>query len=200
MALERRRVERSDILPLADYVKVRKLRKQALLSLKQRRRVDVGPVATLYFECFEMVLHQIQEMLYIEKGGEEQLLGELEAYNPLIPDGRELVATVMLEIDNPERRRRILAGLGGIEGSMMLTVSGAEIVGVPEKDQDRTTADGKASSVQFVHFPFTDHQVALFCAPGAAVTVGFRHPAYAHSAVLSEATRCALAADFRAPC
>src|SRR5690606_12633858 len=97
---------------------------------------------------------QIQEMLYIERGGDAQLTDELAAYNPLIPQGRELVATFMIEIEDEARRRRILAKLGGIEKTITLEIDGAAIQAVPEADQERTTATGKTSSVHFLHFPF----------------------------------------------
>jgi hypothetical protein len=139
---------------------------------------------------------QVHEMVYIEKGGPEQVPGELVAYNPLIPNGRELVATFMIEIDDAERRRRILSTLGGVEDTAFISVNGERIAACPETDQDRTTADGKASSVQFVHFPFTDAQAAAFRAPGAQVILGMSHPAYNHMAVLSDAVRGELSGDF----
>jgi hypothetical protein len=135
-------------------------------------------------------------MLYIERGGEGQIADELAAYNPLIPNGRELVATLMFEIDEPDRRGRFLDGLGGVEETVTFTVGGHVVRGVPEADVDRTSADGKASSVQFLHFPFTAAQVAAFRAPDARVILGIEHPKYAHMTVLAEAARRALAADF----
>ena len=138
----------------------------------------------------------MHEMLYIEKGGEEQAKDELAAYNPLIPNGQELVATFMIEIDDPLRRARVLAGLGGIENAAFLSFAGEKIAGVAEQDQDRTTEEGKASSVQFVHFPFTKEQIDAFKTADTQVILGFAHPAYSHMAVLSEDVRKALAADF----
>jgi hypothetical protein len=142
------------------------------------------------------MLHQVQEMLFIEKGGAEQIPDELAAYNPLIPNGRELTATVMFEIDEPVRRARVLATLGGIEHTMYLRVGGETIKGVAEDDQDRTNAEGKASSVHFVHFPFSAAQIAAFRRPGAEVVAGFAHASYGHMAVLPDAVRTALARDF----
>src|SRR5690606_7319169 len=120
----------------------------------------------------------------------------LAAYNPLIPKGRELVATMMIEIDDPVRRARVLAGLGGIEETVTLTVGGEKIAAVAETDVDRTTAAGKASSVQFVHFPFTDHQGAVFRQPGAEIVLAIGHAGYRHMAVMPEEVRAALSADF----
>ena len=139
---------------------------------------------------------QVQEMLYIEKGGDEQLVDELQAYNPLVPKGRELCATFMIEIDDPERRKRILGRLGGIEESSFVTVNGEKVMGASEEDTDRTSAEGKASSVQFVHFAFTPAQIEAFKKPGAQIVVGFEHANYAHMSVLPENVRAALATDF----
>ena len=191
-----RKITEADILPLPDYVKVRAQRRTAISALKKNRRLEVGPFATFYFESFDTMLHQVQEMLYIEKGGAAQVPDELAAYNPLIPDGRELTATVMLEIDDPVRRARVLAMLGGIEHAMFIRFAGETVKGVAEDDQERTRADGKASSVHFAHFPFTAEQVAKFKAPGTEVVVGFSHENYGHMAVMSETVRAALAKDF----
>ncbi len=189
---------RADIMALADYEAVRKEKRREVAQLKKNRRVEVGAAATFYFENRATMWHQIHEMLFIEKGGEEQIADELAAYNPLIPNGRELVATVMIEIDDERRRRTVLARLGGFEETMFIRFGDREVKGVPEDDLDRTTADGKASSVQFVHFPFTDAQAAAFksgkSGPGEAI-VGVGHPNYAHMAVMSDAVQAALAAD-----
>jgi hypothetical protein len=189
-------ITRADILPMADYTAARKERRHALVEVKKHRRLEVGPVCMFYFENFETMWNQIHEMLFIEKGGEAQIADELSAYNPLIPKGRELVATVMFEIDDPVRRGALLAKLGGVEQTAFIRIGGETINGVPEEDVDRTSAAGKASSVQFIHFPFTDAQVAAFRAPEAEIVVGFSHPEYAHMAALPALVRQALAGDF----
>lgn len=185
-----------DLMPVADYVTVRKEKRAAVVALKKNRRLEVGPFATFHFECWETMWSQIQEMLYIEKGGEEQIQGELDAYNPLIPKGQELVATVMFEIDDPLRRARVLARLGGVEETGFVEIGGERVRGKAEEDQDRTNAEGKASSVQFMRFTFTPAQIAKFKTAGTQVLVGFDHPEYGHLAVMPEATREALAKDF----
>lgn len=195
MASNKREVTREDILPLEVYAAERKDWRAKLAEVKRDRRVAVGPVATFYFENYQTMWYQIHEMLFIEKGGEAQVADELAAYNPLVPKGDELVATVMFEIDDPDRRQRFLAGLGGVEETAFLKVGGETVAGVPEADVDRTSAAGKASSVQFVHFPFTADQAAAFKAEGAEVVLGFSHPAYAHMTALPEPVRRALAAD-----
>ena len=186
----------ADILPPAEYAKQRVELRRRIGATKRDRRVAVGPDVTFYFESYETMWLQVQEMLHIEKGGEAQLVEELHAYNPLIPNGSELVATFMIEIDDPARRQRVLAGLGGIEETAFLRVGGETIKARAEADQDRTTAEGKASSVQFVHFPFTRNQVEAFRKPGAEIVVSVGHPFYRHMAVMPEAVRAALAEDF----
>ena len=158
--------------------------------------MEVGPFATFFFENYQTMWHQVHEMLYIEKGGEAQIADELSAYNPLIPKGRELVATVMLEIDDPVQRATTLAKLGGIETKMFVSIGGEQIRGLPEGDLERTKADGKTSSVHFVHFPFSEAQAAAFKKPQTQVIVGFDHPNYGHMAVMSPAVKQALAEDF----
>ena len=192
----RHEIIRADILGMEDYAAARPKKKRAVAELKKHRRVAVGPDATFYFESYDTMLHQVHEMLYIEKGGEQQIEDELRAYNPMIPNGRELVATLMFEIDEPDRRGEFLAGLGGVEETVTLTLNGETITATPEHDVDRTTADGKASSIQFLHFAFTDAQVEKFQTPAARVTIAIGHQKYGHLAVLPEAVRQALAQDF----
>lgn len=188
-------ISRDDLLPPDQYARERHDHGRRIAALKKVRRVSVGPDATFYFENFETMWFQIQEMLHIEKGGEEQVAGELAAYNPLIPQGRELVATMMMEIPDPDRRAAVLSKLGGIEETATLTVAGEIINGVPEEDADRTNAAGKASSVQFIHFPFTDAQAAAFCKSGSDVVLALAHPEYRHMAGIPEDVRSALASD-----
>ena len=192
----KREITPADIWPLDRYSAERKTLKKALVEKKRDRRLDVGPFATFYFENYDTMWSQIQEMLWIEKGGDEQLADELSAYNPLIPQGSELVATVMFEIDDKPRREAFLAKLGGIEETAFIEFDGERVMAVPEADVDRTTADGKASSVQFLHFPFTAEQKEKFRKPNTRVIVGFEHSAYSHMSVLGEAGRAALAEDF----
>jgi hypothetical protein len=193
---KKHRLTPSDILPMAEYGKIRAEARRKISERKRNRRAEVGPFVTFYFECYETMWMQVHEMIFIEKGGPEQVEGEIAAYNPLIPQGNELVATFMVEIDEPGRRKRMLSGLGGIEHSAFILVGGEKIAGVAETDQDRTNAEGKASSVQFVHFPFTPAQIATFRAPDTQVIIGFDHPAYSHMAVLPAAVHAELAGDF----
>jgi hypothetical protein len=194
----KRVLTRADIMPLTEYAQVRRERRRQVTELKKQRRIEVGPFATFFFESYETMWHQVHEMLFIEKGGEEQVEDELRAYNPLIPQGDELVATVMLEIEDPIRRKTTLARLGGIENCMYIGIAGAadQVRGVPEQNRENTREDdNKASSVQFVHFPMNAAQKAAFRTPGTQVLIGFDHPNYGHIAVMPEPVRAAIAED-----
>jgi hypothetical protein len=179
----------ADILAPDAYERTRAATRNAMIALKRRRRVAVGPHVTVFFECRDT-------MLWAERGGEAQLAGELEAYNSLVPGGGELVATLMIEIDDERLRHMALSGLGGIEEMVSLAVDGEEIAARPETEVERTTAEGKTSAVHFLHFPFARAQIERFRRPGARVVLAVAHPAYAHMAVLSPDTVAALAGDF----
>ncbi len=189
-----RKITRDDILSAGEYDQQRKSLKANLIPMKKLRRIEVGPFATFYFENYATMWLQVQEMLRIEKGGEEQIPGELAAYNPLIPQGDELIATLMLEIEDEKRRNAVLLTLGGIEESVFLEIGGETIRATPTEYDDRTTADGKTSSVHWLRFKLTQEQTARFA--GERVVLGLSHPNYGHMAVLSAETRAALAKDF----
>jgi hypothetical protein len=200
LAAPRRRLTRDDILPVADYLPVRAERRRQIAELKRRRRLEIGPFATFHFENFATMRHQVQEMLAIEKGGEAQLADELDAYNPMVPQGRELVATVMLEIDDPLRRAAMLGRLGGIEERVFIDVGGIDVGGqrvrgIPDPARENTSPEGKASAVQFIEFLLSSEDAARFKTPGTSIVVGFDHPSYAHMTVMPEAVRAALAED-----
>lgn len=196
MPADLRRITPADLIPDADYAKIRRDRRQALLPTKRLRRVELGPVCTVYFECYETMLFQVQEMLLTEKGGAGQVPDELAAYNPLIPQGQELVATVMFEIEDPVRRESLLARLGGVEDRFYIQVGADKLAGVPEGDIERTREDGKASSVHFLRFPLEPAHIAVFRDPAVAIMVGCGHEAYSHLAGLTPATRAELSRDF----
>lgn len=183
-------------MPMPEYGRVRDQKRREMAKIKRNRRVSVGPDVTFYFESYDTMLYQVHEMLHIEQGGDDQIEDELRAYNPLIPDGRNLVATMMIEIEEPARRQRILRQLGGIENCIELTFGTERVPAVPGDDEERTTADGKTSSVHFLKFPFSPAQIAAFRAPDTRVVIGIHHANYQHMAVMPEAVRAALAADF----
>jgi hypothetical protein len=193
----RHEITRADILPPAQYAAERQARRGTLIALKRHRRIEVGPHAILLFENYDTMWSQIHEMLFIEQGGDAQIDDELAAYNPLIPKGRELVATMMLEIDDPGRRARVLARLGGIETMVSLEFADDTVFGRPTDDGvTRSTSEGRTSSVHFLHFAFSPGQIEKFRQSGTQIIAAIRHPVYEHLAVMPEATRVALARDF----
>ena len=196
MPKNKRVIEKEDIMPLEVYTSQRKELRKKIVDFKKDRRIPLGPYATFYFESFETMLAQVQEMLYIEKGGDEQLKDELTAYNPLVPNGNELTATLMFEIDNPVSRAAFLGKVGGIEEKVYMKVDGDFIKAIPEKDVDRTSAEGKASSVQFIHFKFNEEQIKNFKSNSSLIEVGIDHNHYSHSTKLSDLTVKSLSADF----
>ena len=196
MPKEKKLIQKEDIMPLDVYTIQRKDLRKKIVDFKKNRRIPLGPYATFYFESYETMLAQVQEMLYIEKGGDDQLKDELTAYNPLVPNGKELTATLMFEIDNPVSRASFLGKVGGIEEKVYMKVSGDLIKAVPEEDVDRTSAEGKASSVQFIHFKFNDDQIKKFKSGSFEIELGIDHEEYSHSTKLSEATLNSLVTDF----
>lgn len=185
----------ADLLPPAQYAAVRRDRRRRIAELKRLRRVEVGPCATFHFENRETVRQQIEEMLLIENRGEAQVADELDAYNPLIPLGNELIATVMFEIDDAARRIALLHRLGGIEHRAFVSIDGERVRGTPDPTRENTTAAGKASAVQFLRFPLTRAQISRFKALGAPVSLGFDHPHYGHLAIMPKPVRAALSDD-----
>jgi len=196
MPKDKREIEKKDIMPLDIYIKQRKNLRKDIVEFKKNRRISLGPYATFYFESYETMLAQVQEMLYIEKGGDDQLKDELTAYNPLIPNGKELVATLMFEIDNPVSRAAFLSKVGGIEEKVFMKIDGEKVKAIPEEDVDRTSAEGKASSVQFIHFKFNDQQIEQFKSKSLQVEIGVDHSEYSHSTTLTDATLNSLSKDF----
>ena len=191
-----RKITKTDIIPMEAYVQERRQRRRAIMEIKKPRRVPLGPDAQLYFESYDTMLQQILEMLYIEKGGDAQLQDELAAYNPLIPQGQELVATLMFEIDDPLRRDALLKRLGGVEETISILCHEETIRAVSEKEVERTDEDGKSSSVHFLHFPFTASAIGTFQDLSLSVHASVSHPAYQHKTLLSPQTRAALSEDF----
>lgn len=195
MTKQQRTITPDDLMPLKEYGKIRRGHRRKLIETKANRRLHVGPFATFHFENYDTMWAQVQEMLFIEKGGEDQIADELEAYNPLIPQGRELVATLLIEIEDEGRRRRTLATMGHIEEKIVIAFGDERVVGVPEDDVERTTEGGKTSAVHFITFPFTDAQAEAFKAGDAQVSLGIEHENYRHAALLQEEVRLELAGD-----
>ena len=196
MSKEKRQIEKKDLMSENVYAESRKQIRKELVEFKKNRRIALGPYATFYFESFETMVAQIQEMLHIEKGGDEQLKDELTAYNPLVPNGKEFTATLMFEIDNPISRGAFLAKVGGIEERIFMKIDNETVKAVPEDDVDRTSAEGKASSVQFIHFKFNDDQINKIKSGNTSVELGIDHKEYAHTTKLTENNIKSLSADF----
>jgi len=196
MSAAERRITSADILSAAEFAKRRDALRKALIPVKKNRRVEVGPFATFYFENYDTMWLQVMEMLRIEKGGMAQAEGEMEVYNPLIPQGRELIATLMLEIEDAGVRDRTLKTLGGIEESVFLDLTTDRIKATPTEYEDRTTPDGKTSSVHWLRFSFTPEQIAAFKGGARPVVLGIGHKSYGHMAVLPDAVCAELAKDF----
>ena len=189
-------IEKTDILSRDEYKIKRKSLREKMVLRKKFRRVDIGPYVTMYFENKDTIIHQINEMVYIEDGGEQQIDDEILAYKSLIPNGSELVATIMVEIDNPTKRAEFLSIMGGFEETINIKIHDKEIKGKAELDGDRTTADGKASSVQFVHFEFDEQAVKSIKNNMENVSISINHKSYRHSVILNTDTVGELIKDF----
>jgi len=196
MSAKEHKIMRQDILSDVDYAAMRKELRGAAIEEKKSRRIEVGPFATFCFENYQSMWLQVQEMLRIEKGGADQIDGELDVYNPLIPQGSELIATLMLEIEDSVRRDRELRRLGHIEENVFIEIGRDRIKGIPTDYEDRTTADGKTSSVHWLRFVFSKAQVEAFRTGSDRVVLGVAHTNYGHMAVLGDTQRTALAKDF----
>jgi hypothetical protein len=196
MPRDQRTITADDIMELGAYETIRADKRQENILRKKFRRLAVGPHVTVLFENWDTMWWQVQEMLRVEKGGDEQLVDELAAYNPMIPNGRELTCTLMFEIDDPTVRARVLGSLGGIEDHFVISVDGERIFAIPEDDVERSRADGKTSSVHFLHFPFTDAQVARWRSGQGQAMFHIEHPNYGHIALINDAMRRELATDF----
>jgi hypothetical protein len=190
-----REITAAHIAAPALYAATRRQRRADMIARKKSRRVAVGPNATMHFENFATMLYQVQEMLHTEKGGAEQLADELAAYNPLIPQGNELVGTLMLEFEDPATRPDILRGLTGIEETIVLDVGGEQIRADWEQDVDRTAEDGKTSSIHFIRFSLSPAQVDKFRDVRVPVTLAVTHDNYAYATPIAGATRQDLIGD-----
>ncbi len=189
-------IKEDDVINIDKYINERPKIKKEISEIKKFRRIPVGPYATFYFECYDTMIYQVQEMLYIERGGIEQMKDELKAYNPLVPKGKELVATLMFEIDNEIKRKEFLNSVGGIEEETFIQIGENKIMSRPEQDTDRTSEDGKASSVHFLHFDFTEELIKDFFKEQNRVLLGFNHKNYKHFSELSQEIKNELKKDF----
>ena len=196
MPRDQRTITAGDILPPDQYELIRKDKKQEAIARKALTRVAVGPYATALFENWDSMWLQIQEMLRIEKGGEEQLADELAAYDPMVPKGGELTCTLLFEIDEAAKREAFLRSIGGVEDHIAIRVGDHVIAARAEGDVERTReSDGKASAVHFFHFDFTPEAVAAWNDPAATAMLVIDHARYGHAALLSRETRAFLSRE-----
>ena len=194
--MNKRIISLDDIISNEEYGNIRSSKRREMIEFKKFRRLDVGPVASLYFESRDTMIYQIQEMAYVEKITREELDEELASYNSLVPNGRELTATMMIEIDDPLRRKNFLSRLGGVEEKVKIVIGDIEIYADYEKDVDRTTSAGKASAVHFLHFKFNDELVEAFKNKENIIQIGIDHEAYGHLSIVSDRVREELAKEF----
>ncbi len=190
------KLTREDLYSLEEYASARGDFRRRVMEHKKHRQIPIGPNATLYFEDRLTIQYQIQEMLRAERIFEpEGIAEELDAYNPLVPDGRNLKATFMLEYEDVAERRKALARLIGIEDRVWVQVEGFErVYAIADEDLERETED-KTSSVHFLRFEL-NHEMAGALKQGASLGVGIDHERYAHEvARVPEDVRASLAAD-----
>ena len=196
MPREHRTITAADILSVDQYQAVRAQKKAEAIARKKLTRLSVGPHATFLFETWDSMWLQIQEMLRIEKGGDAQLPDELAAYDPMVPKGSELTATVLFEIGDPVRRDAFLRSIGGVERHVAIEVGGHMIRARPEGDIERTRErDNKASAVHFFHFDFSPEAIAAWKGGAGNAMAVIDHPNYGHAALIGPATRDFLAAE-----
>jgi hypothetical protein len=190
----------TDILPAPEYERVRPSKKQEILSLKEARRIAVGPDVTFYFENTQTIWWQIQEMLRIEKGGNEQLADELAAYNPLIPvkreKGYEISATMMIEIDDPVRRKVALNQLFGVDQHIMFELQNATIpaFNIDPTDERNRESDHKTSAVHFLKWLVPVDRIDAFLSEEVYLTIN--HPYYSFKTSIPLPLKDSLKADF----
>ena len=179
-------INKDDILPNDEYKIVRNDRRKDLVSYKKKRRISVGPYATFYFESYKTMLYQIQEMLFVEGAPEGQLEDELTAYNPLVPQGFNLVATLMFEINDEKIRHDFLSSIGNVEDFIFIGIGDEKINARYESDVDRTNSKGKTSSVHFIHFDLNRGQVKKFGSGEVKIHLGIEHKNYSHITILND--------------
>jgi hypothetical protein len=184
-----------DLYSLEQYHRLRPEFRAKVIAHKKLRKVDLGPHASLHFEDRLTMQYQIQEMIRLERMYEPELIQEeLDVYNPLIPDGANWKATLMIEYPDPEERKQALARLVGFETAVWMQVGDfPRVRPIANEDLDRTTAS-KTSAVHFLRFELSPEMVAAAKA-GASIRAGADHPNYAADVTLSPAARDSLAAD-----
>ena len=191
-----RTITAEDIMATEQYELIRKEKKAEAIERKKLSRLSVGPNAVILFENWDSMWLQIQEMLRIEKGGPEQVADELAAYDPMVPKGSELTATVLFEVADPDQRDKFLRTIGNVEDHISIRLGDHVIAARPEGDIQRTReSDGKASAVHFFHFDFPPEAIAAWKSGEGQAMVVIDHPAYGHAALIGSNTREFLARE-----
>ena len=190
-------ITRDSLLTLEAYSKIRKSSKPEAIAHRKRRSVHLGEHMTLQFEDEHTIRRQIQDMLHIEKiFDEDGIQSEIDAYAPLVPDGSNWKATMLLEYPDPHERKRELARLIGVEDRMFVEVEGhARVYAIADEDLDREN-DVKTSSVHFVRFEFSAAMREAIRA-GAAVKLGCDHTNYPAHVQIAPETLASLAGDLK---
>jgi hypothetical protein len=189
------KIDRASLMPLETYAKERNTFRAKVMAHKKHRQIALGAHLTLSFEDELTMRYQVQEMLRVERIFEEAgIHDELDAYNPLIPDGRNFKATMLLEYPDAQDRKQKLAGLIGVEDKVWVQVEGcAKVYAIADEDLERENAE-KTSSVHFLRFELTE-EMARSAKHGAALSVGVDHPNYTTQRQLADDERNALVSD-----
>lgn len=189
-----RRLEVADLIAPDAYLAVRKQRRREMSAHTRVREMRVGPHLTFHFESRETIWTQVQELLAIEQAGPGQAADELAAFGPLAPSGRNLIASVLFEIGDPEGRKALLAGLKGVEAQLFMEIAGVVVRGAPIAESAEAASESAGFGFLFARFDLSDGDIRAFKS-GDQVRVGVDHPNYGHAAPMPAATRSALMDD-----
>ena len=190
------KLEPKDLLSLEEYDSKRDSIKKELISHKKNRTINIGDNIVLIFEDYMTIKYQVQEMLRIEKiFNKKEIQEEIDAYNPLIPDGTNLKATMLIMFPDVEVRREMLFKLHDIENKVWLSSSDKKIIAYADEDLDRST-DEKTSAVHFLRFQLEQDDIADFIS-SSEVRIGVDHPEYNKETVLEDTSKKSLQADLK---
>ncbi len=190
------KLEPKDLLSLEDYDSQRDEIKKELIEHKKNRTISIGENIVLIFEDYMTIKYQVQEMLRIEKiFNKKEIQEEIDAYNPLIPDGTNLKATMLIMYPDVEVRRQMLHKLHDIENNIWISCGNKKITAFADEDLDRST-DNKTSAVHFLRFQLEQEDIAEFFS-STNITIGVNHPEYSEEITLEDVVKKSLAKDFR---
>jgi hypothetical protein len=171
-----KKIELSDIIDIAEYERKRSEYRPEIMQEKNKRRIYVGPKVTYLFETYDTMLYQVQEMMRAERiVDEEGILGELNAYNELIPEKNQLSASLLIEITDIEERKEFLSKIVDLPKHTYLKIDGSKVFA---EFDPRQGSEDKLSSVQYIKYNFNDKQVSRFSTSDSKIILGFDHPVY----------------------